>query len=214
MTAERRDIEILAGARETLARCQKGASLFAKLLQDADTDISKYVGMIQTDFSLWIRQNPSLDSRQCGLSIHDVDWIVHQFKVAEDKNGPRRLANLMLIEEKRFGKEPSFAQADTLLILDQCLQRGNGRAEVVNARGEPVLTRYYGLHTLQFSGSGPMDSERILWDRKPIDLPTLEGLIRFDIHPQSLLPRDLTERRHHANKAAVAPLFDQLPEDA
>ncbi len=213
MTAERRDLAYLKEASETIDRLLNGTDYFKGLVKKVKDDMAKLQGSLETDFSMWIRETPELDSRLHGLSIHDVDWLIHQFKVAEDKNGERSLNNLMIIEEKRFGASSTFAQRDTLKVLDGLLtgryqDSKAARFRVTNERGRKVLVRYYGLHTLQFSHSGPQDSSEIKWDDRLITTDQLTKLIRFEIHPRTLRLRDTTERRHHANKAAEAPLFD------
>lgn len=233
MTAECRSLGHLSDAQNTLKRLlngvayltervehvgdeqlrkelSKGVSGFAVLINEVIENLLRYNSIVQTDFSQWLRSNPELDSIKYGLSIHDVDWIIHQFLVREDKNGPRRFNNLMLIEEKRFGRQPNYAQSDTLTILNQVMSGGNSRRMVTDLRGRTVLLRYYGLHTLTFSDSGPLDSKTIAWDGKSISVPTLEQLIRFEVHPQTLRPLDTSGRRHHANKAAATPLFAHM----
>lgn len=204
MTAKRQDVQWLHQALGILERLSKGVELFGVLRGEAENAIRNYHESLETRFSEWLRCNPRLDSKALGLSIHDLDWIIHQYRTAEDKNGPRMLHNFMLLEEKRFGAECSFAQKDTFSVLDQCLKR---RATVFDSYGNKITVRYYGFHTLQFSGAGPEDGERILWDKKEITKEVLESLIRFELHPCTLLLRDTTERRHHANKNAVVPLF-------
>lgn len=219
MTIERRELDYLKQAAIILKRCANGATLFTKLIDDATSNVENLQSSIETDFSKWIRDQPELDSKVHSLSIHNIDWVVHQFKTAEDKNGTRELNNLMIIEEKRFGAGPSFAQRDTFRVLDQMLQktlnvkqqsRQAARAWVWNERGERVLVRYYGFHVLQFSHSGPDDSEMIKWNSKIIDKEKLMKLLRFELNPKTLARRDITERRHHRNREREEPLFDGL----
>lgn len=165
---------------------------------------------LETEFSEWLRKNPGLDSYRIGMSIHNLDWIIHQYKVPEDKNGPRRVNNLMIVEEKCFGAESSFAQLDTLTILDQLLtKKVNGKIKqqkVKTRRGDIVGARYFGLHHLVFSGSGPSTSDKITWDDQVITLHMLERILRFELHPCAIWKeRDLSERRHHCNLAATTP---------
>lgn len=219
MTAGRRDTDYLKDVRDLLSRLHNGVKYFDGYVSDSTSKINQYLTCLETAFSQWIREHPELDSKKHGLSISDLDWVIHQYKEPEDsRNGSRKINNLMLIEEKRFGAEKSFAQDDTLFhILDGLLksitnekQRSKraSHGKILNARGEYVQVRYYGLHLLQFSGSGPEDSETIHWDEKLITKDDLVQLLRFEIHPMTLRKRDTTERRHHLNKNSVTPLFD------
>jgi hypothetical protein len=206
LTQPRKDIHLLEGAIVQLKELYRLIDpRHRALVQDAGRMLVQYHKGIDTAFSQWIRANKKLDSIQAGLSIQNIDWLIHQYKAVEDKNGPRTLNNLMLLEEKAWGARPSFAQDDTLLVFDRMLKRV---CKVLNKRNRAVIARYYGFHVLTFSKGGPLDSDNILWDQKAITVEQLEDLLLFNLHPESLLPRDVSERRHHANKAANTPLFD------
>lgn len=64
-----------------------------------------------TEFGLWVRKQPELDSRHYGIDGENLDFIWFKYKSAK----------LMLLEEKRYMSHPSPAQKDTHGILDQAL---------------------------------------------------------------------------------------------
>jgi hypothetical protein len=163
-------------------------------------------GIHRSDFLRWVRNNPSLDSRRAGLFVTDIDSVFLQYRTPEDRIGERRVLNFMLIEEKRFGAVLRAMQGEVFSILDQFIRQGGNRRlpyaiKVVTARGNHVRCRYWGFHLLRFSHGGPADSESILWDEKPITLPTLEDVLKFARSPLSLRKR--SERRHHSTQGQL-----------
>jgi hypothetical protein len=175
-----------------------------------------YISSLRSAFSEWLRSVPGLDSRKAALYITDLDWIIHNYATTEDRNGPRRFQNLMIIEEKSNGAVVRPEQQDTLQAIDQALRplsrREEGKASVSRITaldGSSTKLSYYGLHYLTFTGRGPLDG-KIQWDGKEITVDQLERLIRFDLHPFSLRDMDAKHRRHHHNKSADLPLFSGL----
>src|SRR5262245_41238475 len=97
MTAPRRDIASLESAI-------KSADIAAGLLIAHREELRVYSQMTNTAFGMWLRRTPGLDSRRTGLSIHNIDWLIHRF----DSPGEVK-HNLMIVEEKTFKAASSFA---------------------------------------------------------------------------------------------------------
>lgn len=167
----------------------------------------------ETDFCRWMRDNDKLDSA-IGIVRADMDHIVHRYKT--NAQG-REFQLLMVVEVKTRNASPAQSQIDTLAMINQLMrnrsqnmhkkpkrQAGNGINRLMSyfLRRE-VLTRCYGVHLLQFSGTGPHNSESILWDGKPINEDTLTGLMALEIDPDTLRPVDL---RDHHRKQRQPPL--------
>lgn len=156
----------------------------------------------ETLFGRWIRNNPSLDSRD-GFSVIDQDYWVHRFKV----DGNRLFQCLMLVEIKTNSAELTAAQRDTLHVINQLMrnrrstptkhdpQCGNTLKVVSTFSGKKAELRAYGMHVLRFSGLGPDDSKEMWWNKTRISVDQLTALLRFDLDPDSLRPIDL--RNHH-----------------
>lgn len=165
-----------------------------------------------------MRNNPRMQSRD-GHVRYDLDitprrWVIHLYKV----NHSRDMQFLMIVETKSFGADLDIAQQDTLSILSQCLRnrKRTRNKKSIPRQMQPVINsvyshvlkqrvsiRLFGAHLLQFSGAGPEDSERIYWDRKPITIDQLEGLLKFEIDPDTFKDMDL--RIHHQ---VQIPLLD------
>jgi SAM-dependent methyltransferase len=75
--------------------------------------------------------------------------------------------------------------------------------------GQDVTAWFFGGYLLQFSGTGPHDSEWIKWGpkRREITEEQLAALLRFDLDPDTLGPLEI--RRHHASP--MPPLFSGIP---
>jgi len=210
MTRQRNDTKVIKDVLENLRHDYGQLRDVIASIQRQGKAIGQYIESIETPFSHWLRQEPELHPKVSSLSIHNVDWIIHQYRCAEDAIGSRTVNNLMLIEEKRFGATQTDAQCDTLLQLDQALRskqnRHNGAYPGVPVKtlwGDTVRLKYYGLHCLTFSHSGPLDSTAIWWDKTEITVEMLIKILRFELNPRTLLQRD--NRRHH--KAKEMPLF-------
>ena len=157
----------------------------------------------ETAFSRWTRNNQRLASSN-GYCIVDNDYFIHQFK----RHRKREFQLCMKVEMKSHGSVLTDAQRDSLHIVNQFFrnrsetptkkkvyQPGNELRvhSIINNR--KVIVRAFGVHVLRFSGAGPLDSEWIEWDKRVIDLQTLEDIIAFDRDPDTLRPMEL--RSHH-----------------
>lgn len=101
-----------------------------------------------TEFGLWLREQPELDSRRFTFDAENLDYIWHDYA-----NG-----KIMLIEEKRYGAQPSYAQQDTHGIVDQALTFACewGLFKRLNPR-RPREIQYYGYHVIRFERTSPED---------------------------------------------------------
>lgn len=127
-----------------------------------------------TPFGVWLRQKQQIDSRRFGLSIQNLDYIIHRYSF-------KSCQAIMLIEEKRFCGKSSFAQKDTHNILHQGLLYANNRP-VRTARGVMMPLRYLGYHTLIFEKTNP-DDGLMWWDGQEINQDILFRLLRFELDP-------------------------------
>lgn len=145
----------------------------------------------------------------------DTDYMVHQFRT----HGDRTFQLFMAVEIKTMNAELSDAQRDTLLIADQLLRnrkktptnnprrQASGQMHMVYSHmlKKTVWLRAFGCHVLTFSRLGPDDSDLIRWDRRPITVEQLTGLLSFSLDPDTLKPLDL--RLHHRKTERTDPLF-------
>jgi hypothetical protein len=134
-----------------------------------------------TPFGRWLRKQRELDSKRFHLSIQNIDYANHRFKVTRNS---RRIQAMMLLEEKRYLAESDFAQLDTLMIIDQVFKYADG-IDVVNYEGETLPFHYFGLHTIQFENTTP-DDGYVLWNGVLVDRNTLCKLLRFELDPRLL----------------------------
>src|SRR5574343_241043 len=159
--------------------------------------------VVADPFSDWLRNNPRLDSRNYSLSATDCDMWVHKFKNIVDGRADRQLQCIMLVEVKTRLAAVEFAQRDTLGLVNALMRRGD-RMVARNERGDRFRVRSFGVHFLQMSGACPTDSEAILWDGHAVSVQQLERILRFELHPTTLVPNPL--RNHHRPQ-----LVPQLP---
>lgn len=159
---------------------------------------------VQDDFHAWIKAEAELDSCRIGITVADVDLIIHRFKF--DNN--RDYQCIMLVEKKIHGAEPETWQTDTLNIFGQFLRNDKKtpfkgrRAQVENRtckvystmNKKVIAVRAFGYHLLQFENTSP-DNGWIQWDRKRITKCQLIKLLKFELNPETLKPLD--GRRHH-----------------
>ncbi len=164
----------------------------------------------QEPWAAWVQKNPRLDSVREGLCCTNSDLWVHKYRTHVDNVGTRELQHIMLIEVKTFGKDVPTAQADTYHLIDQILRRKD-RKYFRRPSGEKRWVRTWGVHYIIMSGDAPDTSEWITWDRKPIDVTTLEELLRFERNPDTLAKR--SDRRHHT-ASQTARLQRKLIDDA
>ena len=105
-----------------------------------------------TEFGIWIRQQKELDS-SLGFTATNIDYLWMNYK---DKNW-------MLIEEKRYGKLPSFYQVDMYKLIDQVRLTDNN---------------YKGFHVLTFEKTTP-DDGGIYLDGKFVTKKDLIDFLKF-----------------------------------
>lgn len=168
-------------------------------------------------FGQWIRAHPHLDSIKQRLSVTDSDYWIHQYASHKDRVGTRAVDQVMLVEVKTYSAHLSFAQRDTLHLVNQLLRSAsmmpNGKRRYMRLSGtrcgERRIVRCFGVHTLQMEGDRPDNSARILWDGKLIDenlLVLLLQFIRDPDAPSKLMPN----RRHHTTGRVISlPLWPE-----
>ena len=175
-----------------------------------------HCGLMHTQevpFKRRMRNCQDLDARQFGVVQYDCDILLHNYMMAEDKRGKRKIQCIMFIEVKSFGASLDRAQCDTLSLFSQVLrnrkpnmyQKKIGRH--VKDHTPPckafshLLKQYirlymYGGHLLRMSGSDPFNSDWMTWDEKAIGIDrgswdkkreisreTLIKLLRFELDP-------------------------------
>lgn len=161
--------------------------------------IARRDGKPQSSFSRWVQANPSLDSIREGLSLMDIDWIIHQFREPQDTIGKRQINNIMFVEEKSHLADLSPAERDTMYIIEQlCRDADKQRRRFETLRRDKVIVRWFGYHKLQYAGADIAVSPKIIWDKTEVTLATLEEILRFDRNPRTLHKRD--DRRHHTSR--------------
>jgi len=119
-----------------------------------------------TEFSKWIRKHPRLDSIKFGLSINDLDYIIHKYN-------DHKYIKIQLIEEKRFDAKQKFSQRDSHNIMHQAFKIANG-SMISTGRGDKIL-KYFGYHIITFERSNPEDGKIYLNDK----IISKNNLIRF-----------------------------------
>lgn len=150
-------------------------------------------------FCAWMRaQKDELPSysRTYGYVASDVDLHLHVYNTPVDGIGTREIQGLMYLEVKSRGGSVPSSQLDTLSKINATISRKPRQfcRETL---------RHFGVSILFMSGTTPDDSEELKWGRfdekrlnvQPITKTQLFQLMRFDIHPDSLLPQPF--RRHH-----------------
>jgi hypothetical protein len=153
-------------------------------------------------FNAWTRRRPEIDSK-CGFTWCDLDVVWHQYGLTTRGPLDRTVQNIIVIETKSMGAPLLDCQRDTLRFLHTHYKGRRTKHGYVfpvteksrDARGRVVTVRYWGIYLLEFSGFGPDDSERIMWNRKIITVDQLLLLLQFKIHPVTFRERD--ERDHH-----------------
>jgi len=143
----------------------------------------------QSAFVRWMRNQKSLDSVE-GIVRTDMDHIILRYKTSLDG---RDFQLAMVVEEKQFGAKPDPAQRDILSIINQLCGTSGRNLRGVKTRTSKMVwspmfrrkvrVRWLGCHLLQFSHSGPEDSDWIKWDHKVIDRHILAGLLAIERDP-------------------------------
>lgn len=103
----------------------------------------------------WIRSQPELDSR-LGYDLEDWDRIyTRQYFWHQFMHG-----HIMLVEEKQYDREMTFAQVDTLGIIHQAIQHSFRNPSFRIKRKNPTRPTkiaYYGYNLIQFERTSPTD---------------------------------------------------------
>lgn len=178
--------------------------------------ITQRNGQHSSPFHEWIRNEPQLDSREFNISIQDNDLWIHRFSRRNERvTGRPLLEHIQLVEVKTFDADMPYAQRDTLQVIDTILRLSttyNHRRRPIKIKdareGRPGCyrsVRWLGVHLLQLSGARPDISNRILWDKKLVNLEMLVDLLRFDRDPD-YPGKWLDTRRHH-----LPPIADLHP---
>lgn len=174
------------------------------------------------DFMDWLRSCKNLPSRDVdfGLSVTDVDCVLHRYMECVDSYGTRRIQSMMQIEVKTRSGVPDFAQKDTYFKQHFVLTNG-GISKAYTSRfgesGNRVLIWHWGVSYVRMSGTQPDDSLRLWWGRydahgeiewRSISHEELIGLLRFELHPQSLAKNPF--RRHHKTRTLIRKEIAEL----
>ena len=106
-----------------------------------------------TEFGLWLRVQPEIDSKREGFVATNLDYIWSNY----------RSGQWMLLEEKRFGMTPRRYQLCLFALLDKLAW---------------IDPRYRGFHLLVFERTSPDDGE-IFLDGKVIDKAELLEFLQF-----------------------------------
>lgn len=148
-----------------------------------------------------------------GIVRTDCDHIIHRYKFET-----RDVQAIMVLEVKTYDKELPETQRDTLHIANQLMrnrrsnmykdvkwQAGDAPLKVKSAMtGRDVMVRCFGVQTLRLSHSSPIDSVRMWWNKRLINVAQLIKLLRFDLDPDKIEPMDL---RIHQRKPPENPLL-------
>jgi hypothetical protein len=177
----------------------------------------------ETDFERWMRNSSDLDSRSAGIVRFDVDVLLHKYKTLIDNASSRDVQFMMFVEVKTMMAEPSESQIDTLSLLNNVLRNrqvnmhqtprkqmgGQLRKVYSHAKKKEVRLYLFGGHLLQISGTDPVNSERMLWDRKPITAADLIRILRFEVDPDN--PQNILDiRRRSRPFAKQLKLFPEV----
>ena len=111
-----------------------------------------------TPFGRWLRNHPSLDSRD-GYDAQNIDYVWHHY----------RDGKIMLIEEKTYHATSSKAQKDTHSIMHQALRYACTHMEFTRphaAPNRPTRIQFYGYHIITFEQTHPQDGAIFLNDER------------------------------------------------
>lgn len=107
-----------------------------------------------TEFGLWLRKQPEIDSRNEGFSTTNIDYIWSYY----------REGYWMLLEEKRYRYLPKWSQVNCYKLVD------------LSAR---LDASYRGLHFIIFENTNP-DDGAIWLDGRYISRNDLIKFLRFE----------------------------------
>jgi len=165
-------------------------------------------------FRYWI-------GRQCdksvdGLSVSDLDLLVHRFRMVTDARGERTVEHIMVVELKTEDESLGKAQRDTLSLFNAALNSVlpvDGAPIGVEARpgfivpGEKKVI-WHGVHLLRVPAQ-PSEPGPFFWDNQPLAAETLAAVLSFRHDPREPLRILDVERRHKpADQDPSMPLFD------
>lgn len=105
-----------------------------------------------TEFGLWLREQPELDSVSKHFTATNLDYIWQNYRTGE----------WMLIEEKRYMSPVGYSQRKLFKLLHKAVR-------------DP---KYRGIHLIQFEKTSPEDGEIIL-DGKHITKRQLLNFLQF-----------------------------------
>jgi hypothetical protein len=177
----------------------------------------------ESPFSAWVREHPELESKGNKLSVTDSDLWCHRFSLRDERRRTEAadirdaLDSIMLVEVKTFMADQSYAQRDTLTVIDALMRLActnkNGKRKSVTIKDGRLQNRSmrrvrcFGVHLLELSSDRPDDSDQILWDKRHfLQEEHLIELLRFERDPDSP-SRSLDTRRHHnVTRSAALPL--------
>lgn len=112
----------------------------------------------KSNFSAWIKKyGPSSDKDKDAIDVQDIDYVLHSYLTGD----------LMTLETKEYGGEPSGAQKDTQSVIEQLLRLGAISGTVFNNRGKKI--NYHGHYLVQFENTTPDDGwvkvDGVIWER-------------------------------------------------
>ena len=167
-------------------------------------------GKDEHPFSKWSRSDKIIDSRTEGIYASDTDVWHGRYLRYKDRQGLRTIQHCIEIEVKNFGKEIDANQLEMISFHQQIREKLVGKPHKVKDRnGKPITFYDWGIHTLICSGASPKDSATLIWDGgRFITIDQLRGILRFELDPRTLEPRDPGLRRHHVNKTPQFPGMD------
>ena len=102
-----------------------------------------------TEFGIWLRKQGEICS-SLGFVATNLDFIWRNYKTKQ----------WMLLEEKRFGYNMTYAQRKIFQAMDKCLLNSEG---------------YMGFHFIKFERTGPHDGRMFIDGREC----SCDDLIRF-----------------------------------
>ena len=171
----------------------------------------KRIDSHSTEFGLWLREQPELDSINFDCQNLDYVWFAY------------RDGWLITIEEKRHGSKPTIAQSDTHNIVQQMLTLASKISNTIDykfqtMRGKRVIS-YLGHYLVQFEKTNPEDSEWIKINDKEytkkelIFLLSYGKLISFrDLQAEDLL--DFVDKINalgfNLGPGSLDPYFEEL----
>lgn len=156
-------------------------------------------------FGDWIRCQEDIDSVINGVTLNDIDMMVHQYRTNLDALGLRPVHLMLQVEVKVLGGVPNPYQRQTLFFQHQRL---NGKEFLVDAKkqdGSKISVWHFGVYVLSCPGFYPGDnSDYVTWYRwshtgslvpTEVTVEKLKSILRFDLRPDDL--SELSIRRHH-----------------